>query len=240
MSNAKTKRAARSLGGMVLEPPITREEAGEYVKTEISAEAWAEICRAFVEYGGALDDLKTSRASRSKDPEKASWHERQTSTAKALEAALDRLQATRKHGEFLREASENYSLQKSNASYSDATDADRMLRDAHRLILDALVIVERAEPMEIELPTEANARAKLVRDVASALAKSEIEARASNGRNLDAITDRKARLSDLTPFEQLIDALGIGEEMTVASFSAFVRSALHGEKGGQASPLSLP
>jgi|GEM_PF-5446857 hypothetical protein len=237
MSEATTRRAARSLGGMVMQPPITREAAGEYLKAEISAEAWSAIRRSFAQYGFAQDALKASRASKSKDSKKASWHERQQNTVKALEAALDRLKATQKHGEFLSEASENYSL--ANRGYSHGTDvsADRMLREAFRLILDALVIVERAEPMEIEVPTEANARATLVRDIASALAESGIEARASMGRALEGLEDneglpRDALLSELTPFEQLLDVLGIGEEMKNTSLSAFVRSALSGEKRG--------
>lgn len=231
MSNTTTRRAARSLGGMVMQPPITRAEAGEYLGAEIPAESWRAICTAFALYGDALDDLKTSRASKSKDPEKASWHERQKSTVKALEAALDRLQAIRKHEEFLREASENYSMATHGSSHGLDLSADRMLREAYKKILDALIIIERAEPMEIEVPTEANARATLVRAIAGALVQDGIEARASTGFALD-IPDRAPRLSDLTPFEQFLDALGIGEEMTVGAFSAFVRSALAGEKRG--------
>lgn len=234
MSTKTTRRAARSLGCMVMQPPITREAAGEYVKAEISDEAWGAICRAFAQYGYALAALKASRASKSKDPQKASWHERQQNTVKALEAALDRLQATRKHGEFLREASENYTLATFGHSHGNDMSADRMLREAYRLTLDALVIIERAQPQIIEVPTEANARTTLVRGIADALAKDGIKARASTGRNLEAVTDRDAILSDLTGFEQLLDALGIGEEMTVKSFSEFVRSAISKktEKGG--------
>lgn len=215
-----------------MQPPITREAAGEYLKTEIPPEAWQEICRAFAMYGDVLDALDASRASKSKDPAKASWHERQKSTVKALEAALDRLQATRKHGAFLHEASENYSLANLGQSAGTELNADRMLRDAYRKILDALVIIERAEPMAVDVPTEATVRAVLVRDIRDALVPHGIEVRASTGFALDEIPDRAPRLLDLTPFEQFVDVLGIGDEMTVASFSSFVRSTLAGEKRG--------
>jgi hypothetical protein len=239
VSGKTTRRAARSLGGIAMQPPITRERAGKDIGAEITPEAWSAICRAFEQYGFALDNLAASRASKSKDPAKASWHERQKSTVKALEAALDRLEATRKHDEFLHEASENYALANLGYSAGSEVNADRMLREAYRKVLDALVIIERAEPMEIEVPTEATARAVLVRDIRDALQRQGIEARASTGFALD-IPDRGPRLSDLTPFEQLLDALGIGDKMTVGAFSAFVRSALSGKKGGQVSPICLP
>lgn len=239
MSNKTTRRAAASLGGQVMEPPITREAASEYLKADISAEAWSEVCRAFAQYSFTLDNLATSRASKSKDPQKASWHQRQTDTIKALEAALDRLKATRKHDEFLREASENYALATFGRSFGSKESADRMLSDAYKNILHALVIIERAESMDMDVPTEANARATLVRDIADALAQNGIEARASTGWAPGEVTDRAFILSDLTPFEQFLDALGIGEEMTVKSFSEFVRSAISSKtrKRGEVSPL---
>lgn len=238
MSGNTTRRAARSLGGMIMQPPITREAAGEHFGAEITAESWSEICRAFAQYGFVLDDLKASRASKSKDPNKASWHERQKNTVKALEAALDRLQVARKHRRFLHEASENYSLVTLNRSAGADLDAANLLDEAFKKILYACVMIERAEPQIVEVPTEANARAMLVRAIAEALTKAGIKARASTGRSLDSVTDpnagRNARISDLTLFEQFLDLLGIGEEMTVKSFSEFVRSSISKKtkKGG--------
>lgn len=231
MSEKTTRRAARSLGGLVMGPPITREAACEYVRADISEEAWGAICSAFAQYGCVLDSLKASRASKSKDPEKSGWHERQQSTVKALEAALDRVQAARKHRDFLIEASENYSIVTLGQSAGADLSAARLLDEAFKKILDALVIVDRAEPQIVEVPTEANARAQLVRAIAGALAQDGIAARASTGFDAEAL-DRAVRLSDLTPFEQLLDILGIGKEMTINSFSRFVRSALSGKNRG--------
>lgn len=231
MSEKTTRRAARSLGGMVMEPPITRDDACEYVKAGISSEAWASICRAFAQYGYVIDDLKASRVSKSKDPKKASWSARQQSTVKALDAALDRVEAARKHREFLHEASENYSIVNLNRSAGADLSAARLLDEAYQKISAALVIIERAKPQIVEVPTEATARAKLVRAIADALAMDGIEARASTGFDAEGL-DGAALLSNLTPFEQLLDVLGIGEEMTINSFSRFVRSAITGKKGG--------
>lgn len=231
MSDKTTARAARSLGGIVMTPPITREIAANHFQAELPQQTWEKICRAFMWYGFALDDLKASRSSKSKDPKKASWHERQKNTVKALDAALDRLGATRKHGEFLREASENYALQTLGYSAGAEIDAQQMLNDAYQKVLHALIIIERSKPLDIEVPTEAAARTKLVRDIRDALVEAGIEAKPSTGFALDAI-DRSPRLSDLKLFEQFLDLLGIGDEMTVGSFAEFIRSALAQEKGG--------
>jgi hypothetical protein len=230
MSNNTTRRAARSLGGLIKELKLGRDDVAQYLGATPSEGAWSRIIMAFSRYEDALDDLKSSRDSRSKDPAKASWYERQTQTKNALEAALDRLQATRKHDEFLQEASENYSLETFGSSAGSEVNADQLLREAYQKIMNALIIIERANSLEIELPTEANARAKLVREIRDALAQDGIEARASNGRSLGELEEPLLR--DLTKFEQFLDALGICEELTVKSFSAFVRSALVGEKGG--------
>jgi hypothetical protein len=231
MSDKTTFRAAHSLGGFVLEPLITREESQQYLDAEVSENAWTRIVIAFGRYSETLQTLKTSRLSKSKDPDKASWHERQKSTAKALEAALDRLTAARKHGDFLIEASENYLFTTYGHNMIPMDDAEKLICDAFDKILHALVMIERAEPQIVEVPTEASARAKLVREIYIAITSDGIEAKASNGFALDSLT-RAPTLSDLSPFEQFLDALGIGEEMTEQSFSAFVRSALAGLKRG--------
>jgi hypothetical protein len=207
MTGTTTRRAARALGGIVMQPPITLKAAGHCLGAEISPEAWAGICRAFARYGFALDDLAASRASRSKGPAKASWHERQKSTVKALEAALDRLEATRKHGEFLREASDNYALATFGHSFGSELSAECMLQDAFCKVLNALVIIERAEPMAVEVPTAASGRARLAREFCDALALDGIPLRYSDRRTLP----EDASEADLTPFEQLLSALGVHE-----------------------------
>lgn len=222
MTETTTKRAARSLGGIVREPPITRDMASTYLGAEVSKEAWLTICQAFASYGDRCDDLAASRLGKSKDPQKASWHERQKSTITALEAVLDRLESVRNHGEFLREASENYSLISFNASFGPEVNADQILREAYRKILDALVIIERAEPMEIDVPTDANARARLAREIKGALAQDGIALNLSDRRALP----EDAAEADLTPFEQLLSALGVHDGETPSAVARWIHRAV--------------
>jgi hypothetical protein len=211
-------------------PPIDRHEAGRILGRDVSPAAWEAVEEAFERYGYRLDNLAASKASRKKD-DPQSWHARQMQAAKSLEAALRTAQGARdRHGRFLDEASDNYSLQ--TRGYSAGTDmqARRMVDDACRALLRALVIIERAEPIEVETPTAATARDDLLRDSAAALAADGIEVAASDGWRLDGL-GRPARLSDLTAFEKLVAALGIGDEKRPAAFAAWVRGALGGYRG---------
>ncbi len=227
MSGTTTRRTGSPSAFAIMQPPISCDEASEYIKAPIPVEAWEKIESAFSRYGKALDRLGASRAGKSKEPTKASWHERQKNTAKALEAALDRLKSARSHGDFLQEASENYALATLGQSAGEAINADKLLRDAYRKISDALMIIERSEPREIVLPTAATARAILIRDLRDALAESGIDAKASTGRYTSDLA-RPLVLGDLTPFEQFLDGLGVGEDLSIASFATTIRAALKG------------
>ena len=231
MTGSKVKLAARSWAGFVTEPQISREKAGEVLGHEIPAEAWQRIERAINVYGNSLQDLTATKASRKKgDPQ--GWLSRQTAATKALEAALDRLEAARsRHGEFLHEASENYSLQTFGYSAGPERSARRKIDQAFRLALDALIILDRAQPQNIEAPTAAAARDAAIREIYSALVESGIGVRVSSGYQLDAL-DRAVRLSDLTAFENLIVQLQIGDEKKPAAFAAFIRAALAGGNRG--------
>lgn len=223
-----TKRAARALGGIVMTPPIDRQEAGRILDAEPSQAAWRAICAAFALYGDRLDDLAASKSSRKKD-DPQSWHARQARATKALEAAF--AQANRAmEGRFLDEASENYSLREHGCSAGPEVEARRLVDDACRKLMLALVIAERAEPMEAETPTAATARDDLLRALAAALGADGIEAETSPGWHLDGLA-RPPRLSDLTAFERLVAALGIGDEKKPAAFAAWVRGALGGNRG---------
>ena len=224
-----TKRAASSLGGMVMEPPVDRHEAGRILGTEPSPAAWRAICAAFALYGERLDVLGASKASRKNEGQ--SWHVRQTQATKALETALALAQRTlNRHGRFVDEASENYSLQQHGYSAAPEAEARMLVEDACRKLLLALVIVERAEPREIETPTAATARDDLVRALAAALEADGVDVETSPGWHLDGL-GRSARLSDLTAFERLVAALGIGDDKKPAAFSAWVRGTLGGNRG---------
>lgn len=233
MSGAMSKRAAHPDGGIVLEPPLSQTEAENIIEQNIPDEAWLAIRRAFHDYGRRQRGLETSKASRSKGDDQ-SWHTRKDAVTKAIEAAMHKLDSvrSRRHGNFLREASENYCLETFKRSHSSEQSAQSLLDDAYRKMLHALVIVERSNPQEIEFPTSAHSRDMLVRDIHDALLQSGIAARPSNGFDIGQF-GRTVRLQDLTRFEQLIVNFGIGDDRKPEAFSAWLRGALSsGEKQG--------
>ena len=223
----------------MLDPPITQEDAERILGEPVPPAAWGSIRAAFRRYGDALDDLEASKASKKKDDPK-SWHARQAKVSADLEKAMDLLERARRHGNFLREATENYSIKTFGYSAGAELSASRKINDAYRLILDALVVVERAEPIEAEIPTLAAAQAGLVREVAAALEGNGLSVALSDGRKLDAMPEG-ARHADLSPFEQLVAAFGIGDEQTTgerslrkpAAFAAWMRAAMRGGNRGK-------
>lgn len=231
MSGTMSKRAARASGGMVLEPPLSQPEVGMVIGQAIPDPVWQAIRRAFHDYGWRQDALKTSKASWSKG-DVQSWHTRKDAATKAIEAAMSKVQAAKsKHGDFLSEASENYSLETHGHSYTSDYSARSMLEDAFMKMLHALTIIERSNPQEIETPTEATSRDMLVRDIHAALTESGIEARLSSGFVLEQM--ERVRIKDLTAFESLVAEFGIGDEKKPAAFSAWLRGVLSdGEKQG--------
>ena len=231
MSGAMSKRAARASGGMVLEPNLSQALTGEIIGQAIPDSAWLAIRRAFHAYGYRQDALKTSKASRSKGDDQ-SWYTRKDAATKAIEAAMNKVQAAKsKHGDFLDEASENYSLETFGQSYGSDQNARRMLEDAYMKMLHALTIIERSNPQKIETPTDATSRDMLVRNIHAALTESGIEGRLSSGFDLGQM--EIVRTKDLTAFERLVAEFGIGDEKKPAAFSAWLRGVLSdGEKQG--------
>lgn len=231
MSGSMSKRAARASGGMVLEPNLSQPEASEVIEQAIPDAAWSTIRRAFHAYGRRQDALKTSKLSKS-NSDQQSWHTRKGAATKAIEAAMQKVQSARsRHGDFLDEASENYSLETFGQSYTTDQSVRRMLDEAYQTMFHALVIVERSNPQEIETPTAANSRDMLVRDIHAALSKSGVEVRLSNGYDLGQL--EKVRTKDLTAFETLIAKFGIGDDRKPSAFSAWLRAVLSdGKKQG--------
>lgn len=224
-----TRRAAPSLGGIVAAPPIGRADAGRIIGREISAGAWARIEAAFSDHGDALDALAASKASRKKDDPQG-WHARRALALKAIEAAMHAADRARRAREFLDECSEAYSVQTGRGSAGPETDAARLLDEAFARLMGAAVIIERAAPMHIDVPTAAAARDLLARAVAEALTADGIAAETSSGWRLDDIDN--VRLADLTDFERLMGDLGIGDEKKPAAYSAWLRGALSGGSRG--------
>lgn len=222
------KRAARPLGGIVLEPPLSQKESEAVYGRPILDETWSAVCHAFKQFGYHLRALEATQAHRAKDPSKLGWEALQQTTVKAMEAALGRIEAARGHGDFLREASENYCLRTYGRSYLSEHNADQLLREAYRKIMDAVLIIERAQPDEVETPSGAEARKILARSIVEALRTQDGSVAVSDGH---CLPDDAAE-SDLTPVEQLISALGIHEAERPSALSRWLRRALAGQIRG--------
>lgn len=222
------RRASRDLGGIVQRPTLTRHEAEAVYGCAFPDSAWDAICAAFARYGWHLQRLEATRLSRSKDPAKAGWYAHQASTVKAIEAAMDRITAARRNRDFLLQASDNYCIQTFGHSALGRLNAERNLNEAYSKLFDALIVIERAEPEEIETPSEAESRRILVREIREALADADLDVSVSDGRGLP----EDAAEADLTPFEQLVSAFGAHDAETPASFAKWMRRALMGQSGG--------
>lgn len=219
------KRAAHNLEGIVMCPPMTVDAASGILGQEISLDAWAKIETAYRIFGHGLDDLSASRLSRKKgDP--SGWFAQQEATAKDLETAMGRLKRVMARPLFLAEAAENYSLQ--TFGYSHIDGLDRELGEAYKTILNALTVIERATPLEVEVKSEAELKGYLVRSVHAALKDAGVDVSVSDGWTLEGNPEGVA-LADLTGFEQLVEALGIhdtGDDGKLSAFARWLRRAL--------------
>ena len=226
-----SKRAAQSSSGFILRPPISQAMAGEIIGQRVSDTAWLEIRRAFEAYGKRKDALEASKSSRSKG-DSQSWHTRQQAATKAIEAAMSKVASAKsKHGEFMHEASENFTIENFGYSHGPEYCAQQKLDTAYMLMLDALMILERANPQEIEIPTSAHSRDILVRDIHAALDKSGIGCKPSSGYDLGQLD--KVGIDDLTEFERLVIAFCIGDDKKPAAFAAWLRGVFaDGENQG--------
>ena len=138
--------------------------------------------------------------------------------------SIDR--ARKDHGDFLHEASENHCLTSRGHSYTPEYSASAPLDDAYIKLIHAIAIIERAEPIEYDTLTDAEARRELTCDIAAALPADV--SRVSDGR----VLCDEASEADLTPFEQLISCLGIHEGARPSATAAWVRKALKGRNRG--------
>ncbi|MCW3780266.1 hypothetical protein [Defluviimonas salinarum] len=196
---SRIKTASRALSGFVEQCPIPRSEVEIVLGSAVSDEAWRSINQAFAKWGRRRDDLNASKASAKKDDAK-SWSARQSSVVRDLEEALKRIDRAKKHGEFLREASDHYGRQQGLVA---TPHTNKMLKEAYIRILNALVIVERAAPELREIPTEAESRRMLANEIWHAL--SDV---------------------DCSKFANLIKALGVHGEHSRQALEKWINRAV--------------
>jgi hypothetical protein len=208
------RQAAYSKGGFVLEPLVSQEQASEMLGWPIPDDAWHKIALAFARFGDGMDDLATSRPNNAKgDPQ--SWHRQHRASVADLNCAfkcIDRV--TRDRHAFLMDALDNYSLQQHG--HSGSLEVIRALNDAKQTLIRAMTMIERAEPHEIEVPTEATLKADLIRSIYDAVTKAGLAATlSSNGA-----------ASGLTRFESFLLSLGIKRGNSDRAFAKAVRRAV--------------
>lgn len=208
------RQAARSKGGIVMQPHISQVAASEVLGASIPDTAWRAISLAFATYGAGMDSLATSRPNDAKnDPQ--SWHKQQRDSVADLAKAhecIDRV--TRDRKDFLMDALDNYSLQ--TRGHSGLLEVMRELNEMKLRLVRAMTMIERAEPYEIEVPTEATLRANLIEAVHCALQDAGIEATLSS----------KGAIDSLTPFEAMLLKLGIERGNSNRAFAMRVRRAV--------------
>jgi hypothetical protein len=205
-----------SLGGWVMLPPVSRQEAEEEFGAEISEGAWHAICEAFERHGKRLDDLKGTRDNRNPN-DKRGWHKRKLDAENALEAALSALGKINR--DFLAEAEHLVSLRHRGRikSYGGSQRLDRV----HDEILFLASIVREAEPISREIMTEAASRKALARDVFAALNGAGVTL--SNGW---AMALGEPSYADLTGFERLAELLEIHRGDNPRATAKWLRDAL--------------
>lgn len=201
----KAERASRPAEGhQVLEPPITRDEAGAILGATVSAATWAKVERAFEAYSAGLADLDTTKANANKkDPD--GWKACQTETVSQLENALDLIGKAKKRRRFLHEVTDLYEQEYPRPGAIH--DAAAMLDGAFLEVVRALEIVARAKPERIEVASQPELERELARRLRNILAEAGLPATLS--RDADLPEPKLIAKTDLTPFEQLLYALGV-------------------------------
>jgi hypothetical protein len=225
-------RAASTNSGWALDPPLQREAFEALAETAIGAEGWNDIRAAYRRFGRGQDALRASRLTRKKDDPNG-WYAQKEAATRDLEVALERLgRVLALRTEFMREATSNYFLQQYGRS--GGGEIIKKLGEAHSAVLGAFVAVERADPQEIEVPSDASLRQALALEIKLAIERGGGVVTLSDGRALDCLPEGAAE-SDLTPFERLISAIGIHEAETPAALARWVRRAM-GQNRGDLTP----
>lgn len=202
-------------GRMLLQPPVSREEAEEEFGATISECAWREICNAFDLHGGRLADLEVTRDNDNKN-DKRGWKRRKSDAEKGIEAALSGLLKINR--DFLAEAADAVS---STGKGGIITGVEQHLDRAVKEIMFLSLIVRDAEPLSREIMTEAESRKALARGVFTAL--EGAGARLSNGWK---VGQTEPSFADLSGFERLAELMQIHQGDTPKATAKWLREAL--------------
>jgi hypothetical protein len=112
------------------------------------------------------------------------------------------------------DALDNYSLQ--TRGHSGLLEVIRDLNEMKVRLIRAMTMIERAEPLEVEVPTAATLRDSLILAIYDALQESDLQVTLSS----------KESVGSLTPFERLLLSLGINRGQSDQAFAMMVRRAV--------------
>lgn len=202
------------------DPPIDREDAERCFGAAIPQDAWSAIEVAFMRHAARMASLQAPRANRNRNDPR-SFEGQRARAVKLLETARKGIAEI--HPGFLLACEMSHRLAEYSRSgtmppsYRMRQELDRIARRFFAMLL----VIEQAEPEIREVPSKAESRRILAREVYEAL--KPHGARLSNGWE---IASGEPSYADLTGFERLIEALGIHQGATPAATARWLRDAL--------------
>lgn len=215
MSGPTSPRAAVPIGGFIDTPPLTREEAEAYVGA-IPEQAWDHICRAFHRFGFGKLDHTASTANSDKNDDN-SWFKQRAATEKELTKARELLQRVSRRRRFLHE------VRRAQPISGEGRDFVKCIDEALALLSGASATLRYTQPLKLPIKSEEELRKNLVRQLHAIFSEVGLPSKYSDGRTLEQ--NPEVLLSHLTPFEQLIFALGVYTDKASASknYTSFAR-----------------
>ena len=197
-------------------PPVSRAEAEETFGAPIPESAWDEIEAAFRRHHRRLNEGGTAFNANRND--KNGWATKKREATRSLAGAMEALEALDRH--FFDEVADLAELQSGHGANCDGW-GDRLER-AKNDILWLTQILHGVTPLERRVPSEAESRAQLARDVFAAL--TNCGATLSNGWKI-SLEDNPSE-ADLTGFERLARLLEIHIGNSPAATSKWLREAM--------------
>lgn len=231
-------------GGFVAdhEPKLTREEAGAILGAEIPAEAWNRIHWEVTLLNirlSELAELPRANANRNDPRSLEKWRERALAVVERAAKDLRALRGDRLQVTAAREvAVENHMAQPRvqrldgearGAEWQNAREAydlRKHLEAALEALFMAGLVLDRAEGAKgIRPMSEAELRARCVREIAAALREAGLPVEGTSRAVIDAARGT-LNLEGLTPFERLIAELEVLPDRAPAALADAIREAL--------------
>lgn len=214
---AKKLRLDLTASGWVVEPTLSRTEAEAILGNKVSDHAWSGVTKAFRHFGDGKDTLGAKDTGTQGSPQE--WGKLQDRSVRDLNEALARIGAVRERYPFLFSVD---LLNRRKRARSQSLSSE--LRDAWDTVFYAVTLIERTDPEFREVPSEAELKYRLAKQIVDCLEADEIDVRLSDGRALDQMNG--VAEADLTPVERLISAMGIHNAETPDAFARWLRRAV--------------